>query len=444
MEDRKLFKILLRNKDTVYGRQYGFPSIKNIADFQKKLPITTYEDYIPYIENIKNGGKNILTSEPVLLLEPSSGTASAKKFIPYTKGLKREFSSAIGKWLWDLNKNFPRLKYGQFYFSITPQTVQNEGIVGFNGDDEYIGGFLGRFIANKFCVPNSVKNITDMDEFWSATINHIKNSKKLRFVSIWNPSFLLIMLEKAKMTPKELFPGLELISCWADGNSKPLAEKLQNTFPDVYIQPKGLLATEGIMTIPIEGVGKRLTNVHFFEFIDKNGSVRLKDELAAGEDYEIVLTTSGGLYRYNIGDIVRYNGNYCFDFIGKSGNVSDYYGEKLNEVHVRRVIAGTGFRLLAPNGNKYTLYAEEDIDIDVIEKGLRENFHYDYCRKIGQLEKVQFKKVQNGERQYIDNCLRFGMRLGDIKPVYLSNKEGWEFFPDNLKLSGNIDEYTLL
>ncbi|MDR0571128.1 MAG: GH3 auxin-responsive promoter family protein [Clostridiales Family XIII bacterium] len=424
---RKLEKIISSNQHTAYGERYAFCDIKNIAEFQKKVPITVYEDYIPYIEKIKKGEQNVLTAEPVLLLEPSSGSTSTKKLIPYTKGLKREFSSAIGKWLLDLNKHFPRLKYGQVYFSITPQAACNDGIVGFNRDDEYIGGRLGRIVANKFCVPDSVKNIADMEEFWLATVEYIKRAKNLRFVSIWNPTFLLIMLEKAKMPAKELFPQLEVISCWADGNSKPLAERLQKDFPDVYIQPKGLLATEGIMTIPIEDIGKRLTNSHFFEFVDKNGDVRLKDELDIGEEYEIIITTSGGFYRYNMGDIVQYNGNYCFDFIGRSGNISDYFGEKLNEVHVRNIIAGDGFRLLVPTGNRYTLYSETNLDIDKIDEALRENFHYDYCRELGQLEKAELVIIQNGEQQYIDNCLNFGMRLGDIKPTCLSNRQGWVF-----------------
>ena len=427
MNDSKLARIIANNEHTAYGRQYRFCAIKNIADFQDKVPITTYEDYIPYIEKIKAGGQNILTSEPVLLLEPSSGSTSAKKLIPYTKGLKREFSAAIGKWLWDLNKNFPRLKYGQLYFSITPQTPQSEAMVGFNSDDEYIGGLLGRIVAHKFCVPNSVKNISDIEDFWLATVDYIKRAQNLRFVSIWNPTFLLILLEKSRMTAKELFPRLELISCWADGNSRPLADKLQKVFANVYIQAKGLLATEGIMTIPIEGVGKRLTDAHFFEFIDKNNDVRLKNQLDIGAEYKIIITTSGGLYRYDIGDIVRYNGNYCFDFVGKSGNVSDYFGEKLNEIHVRRVIAGAGFRLLVPGENRYILYAETDVDIDKIEQGLRENFHYDYCRRLGQLEKAEFVKIHNGEQQYVENCVRFGLRLGDIKPTYLSNRKGWRF-----------------
>jgi hypothetical protein len=235
------------------------------------------------------------------------------------------------------------------------------------------------------------------------------------------------MLEKAGMTAKELFPDLEVISCWADGNSAPHTIKLQKEFRDVYIQPKGLLATEGIMTIPLEGVGKSLTNSHFFEFIDNNGDVRLKHQLDPGEEYEIILTTSGGLYRYNIGDIVRYCGNMCFDFVGKSGNISDYFGEKLNEAHVRKVIAGEGFRFLVPDGDKYILYSETEVDAEVIDKGLSENFHYDYCRKLGQLQKVQVVTVQNGDQQYLANCLGFGLRLGDIKPAYLSNRQGWRF-----------------
>lgn len=427
MTDNKYLRIIKKNEHTVYGEKYGFSDIKKLDDFQNKIPITTYEDYLPFIQKIKNGESNILTAEKVLLLEPSSGSTSAKKLIPYTKGLKREFSTAIAKWLWDLNKHFPKLKWGQMYFSITPQNNDQDGIVGFAGDDEYIGGLIGKWIANKFAVPNSVKNISDMDKFWEKTINYIKNAKNLRFISIWNPTFLSIMLEKAHMCAKDLFPDLEVISCWADGNSEIPAQKLKKAFPDVYIQPKGLLATEGIMTIPIEGVGKRLTNSHFFEFRAENGDILTKERLEKGKNYDIILTTSGGLYRYDIGDIVRYNGNLCFDFVGKRSNISDFYGEKLNEEHVRGIIKDNCFKILVPGENEYILYSENDVDIDEIESKLRGNFHYDYCRKLGQLEKLKLVIIKNGEQQYIENCLRFGMRLGDIKPTYLSNKKGWKF-----------------
>jgi hypothetical protein len=427
LTNNKFLEIVKKNRNTEYGEKFAFSEIKNLADFQNKVPITTYDDYIPFIEKIQNGEPNILTAEKVLLLEPSSGSTSAKKLIPYTKGLKREFSSAIAKWLLDLNKHFPRLKWGQMYFSITPQNTDQNGIVGFAGDDEYIDGLIGKWIAKKFAVPNSVKNISDMDLFWDTTINHIKNAKNLRLVSIWNPTFLLIMLEKAHLSGKELFPDLEVISCWADGNSFVPAQKLQKAFPNVYIQPKGLLATEGIMTIPIEGVGKRLTNSHFFEFRAENGEILTKDYLENGKNYDIIFTTSGGLYRYDIGDTLLYNGNYCFDFVGKRSNISDFYGEKLSEMHVRNILSDGTFKLLVPGENEYILYSENAVDTLKIDNELRENFHYDYCRKLGQLKELKLVIIQNGEQQYIENCLRFGMRLGDIKPTYLSNKRGWTF-----------------
>jgi hypothetical protein len=313
------------------------------------------------------------------------------------------------------------------YFSITPQTAEHNDLIGFNGEDEYIGGIIGKWVSKKFAVPNNVKNIADMDEFWDTTIKYIKETRNLRLVSVWNPTFLLIMLEKAKLTGKELFPHLEVISCWADGNSALPAAKLQKAFSGVYIQPKGLLATEGIMTIPIEGVGKRLTDSHFFEFRAQNGEVLTKDRLEIGQSYDIIITTSGGLYRYDIGDIVEYKGNLCFDFIGKRENVSDWFGEKLNEVHVRRVLEDGKFKLLVPDEKGYILYSENAVVTEKIEAGLRENFHYDYCRKLGQLQPVRLVIIENGERQYIENCLNFGMRLGDIKPVYLSAKKGWKF-----------------
>ena len=447
----KLGKILSDNKYADYGARYAFGEIRSVGDYQKKVPLTVYEDYAPYIERILNKEPDVLTREPVTLLEPTSGSSSARKLIPYTRGLQREFSSAIYKWLWDINRNFPRLKYGRFYFSITPQngmtgspqncltgSPQNgltgspqNGLTGFNADDEYIGGILGKFISGRFCVPKSVKSITDMDLFWETTIEYIKKAADLRLVSIWNPTFLLLMLEKAGMRAKDLFPDLEFISCWADGNSAQYAARLQKAFPGVYIQPKGLLATEGVMTIPIEGLGKRLTDSHFFEFIDGNGDIRLVNQLDAGREYEIVLTTSGGLYRYRIGDVVRYNGNSCFDFVGKAGNVSDYFGEKLNEAHVRGVISdvvpGGGFSLLVPEADRYALYTESDVSAGAIDAALRENFHYDYCRRLGQLKEARVVVIKNGAGQYIDNCVKFGMRLGDIKPACLSNRRGWAF-----------------
>ncbi|MDR3294222.1 MAG: GH3 auxin-responsive promoter family protein, partial [Clostridiales Family XIII bacterium] len=71
MENRKLRQIVAKNRDTVYGRAHRFDTVKTLEDYQKQAPVTTYEDYLPYIEAIADGARNVLTKEPVLLFEPS-------------------------------------------------------------------------------------------------------------------------------------------------------------------------------------------------------------------------------------------------------------------------------------------------------------------------------------------------------------------------------------
>ena len=98
VQREKLFKIIKNNEETEYGSRFKFSSLDSVLKYQQMVPLTTYEDYDPYIEKIKNGQGNILTKEKVLLLEPTSGSTSASKYIPYTNSLKREFQNALKPW----------------------------------------------------------------------------------------------------------------------------------------------------------------------------------------------------------------------------------------------------------------------------------------------------------------------------------------------------------
>jgi hypothetical protein len=341
----------------------------------------------------------------------------------------------IAPWLWDLNKNFPALKRGKFYFSLTPLVSGREwtkgGIpIGFEGDEDYFGRLGGWFLRRKFCVPASVRETRDMGAFYEKTREFLIRARdELTFISVWNPTFLMILMDGVDTG---IFRKLRVISCWADGNAKPLAGKLRERFPGVHIQPKGLLATEGIVTIPLEGVGKRLSGAHFFEFQDENGALFLPDALEEGGIYDVVMTTAGGFYRYKIGDLVRYRGGMCFDFLGKSGNVSDFFGEKLNEGHVRECLRDVraDFRLVAIDGDGYALYVDADVDVpaEELDRRLRGNFHYDYCRRLGQLRPLRIFRVSgDAQAQYIAACVKNGQRAGDVKPLTLSARGGFSF-----------------
>ena len=78
-----LFRLLGKNADTVYGRRHGFSEISSYDEFAARVPLTRYEDYEKYINDIANGAGNVLTAEKVLLFEPTSGSSGGKKLIPY-------------------------------------------------------------------------------------------------------------------------------------------------------------------------------------------------------------------------------------------------------------------------------------------------------------------------------------------------------------------------
>lgn len=507
---RILQNYLTRNRGTEYVNRYT--SKQGIA--KRHLPITAYEDYLPYIEKIANGEKNILTREPVQLFELSSGSTSASKMIPYTRTLKREFGFGLAAWITDLYAAYSDLVSGPAYWSISPLVADARrtpgGIpIGFEEDSAYLGIF-GRLVESALAVPNFVKHIHDMDSFRYVTLLYLLRCEDLRLISVWNPTFLTLLLEpltqwwdsllkdiaEGTITPPNeihlpitiyhspnkpraqilshlsptdyaaIWKQLSLISCWADGASEPYAKELKNLFPSATIQPKGLLATEAFVSFPLTGKtgGALAVTSHYFEFMSEAGDIFLAHQLEKGKTYSVIVTTGGGLYRYQLNDIIEvtdfYNEVPCFKFVGKADKVSDYFGEKLNEQFVANVLQSLFakhnlspvFYMLAPEDAppfRYVLYlelcrseqseesptqgaemlrsAQHDIkqlivDLDAL---LRENFHYDYCRNLGQLAESQVILIQNGNEKYLRACQARGQKLGDIKASVLQKSTGW-------------------
>ena len=473
-QEKILLGILARNQEAEYGRAYDFCKIKSILDFQERVPLTDYEDYVPYIERILKGEKGVLTEEEVLLLEPSSGSASASKFIPYTQSLKNEFQNGIRPWLYDLYSTKPGIKSGKSYWSVTPAATKRRhseaGIpIGFEEDQEYFGALEKKLLDRVMAVPGGVAKAETMEDFYYQTSLALLQCKELTLISIWNPTFLLLILDFMKRNSESLaseidtrdrirakevrgfleqedfnslWKDLKLISCWGDANAGIYAQRLMELFPGVELQPKGLLATEGFVSFPLTEAGGAVLSIrsHFFEFqAQKDGRIYTADQLIMGDSYSVILTTSGGFYRYRLKDLIRVKGFYrgipVIEFLGKQDKVSDLFGEKLNEIFVRNTLEKLGikegFHMLAPETDRYVFFtADPKITKEhqrKMDQLLRENFHYDYCRKLGQLKEMRiFKLTGNPEKEYLEECVRRGQRLGDIKTTPLQTKGGWD------------------
>jgi hypothetical protein len=418
-----------------------------------------------------------------MAFEPTSGSTKAAKLIPYTKVLKEEFQKGIKPWIYNLYTAYPDVRWGKSYWSITPAVTKRQytksGIpIGFEEDTEYFGKIEKYLMDKIFVSPKDIGKETDMEIFYTRTVVELLKTKELTLISVWNPTYLLLLLDYLEAHKERLlselsaarqkevqqavfskeyekiWPRLKVISCWCDAYAAPYAETLKGLFPHTNIQPKGLLSTESFVSFPIVGEKGGVLSAcsHFFEFIEiETKQISLIKELKVGKQYEVVVTTGGGFYRYRSYDVVEVIGWWknlpLLIFKGKNDRISDRFGEKLHEAFIREVIErlapGASFYLMAPQKDCYILYIKGDKlpGSKTVDEALRESFHYDYCRKLGQLKAVQvFVLTGDPKKEYIEGCLSAGQKLGDIKPTYLSTKENWDQFFQGYMEEGKAED----
>jgi hypothetical protein len=480
-----------------------------IAAFQARVPLSTYDDIEPLVARIASGEEGVLTRARVDRLAPSSGSTCAAKLVPQTRESSRELSRAVDAWIADLYARRPRLIGGPAYWSITPSVafdalaatrLARYGAVpcvpvGFDDDSAYLGGMRRRLVNALLAVPPEVRLIADATAFRYATLLFLVRARALRLISVWHPSFLLHLLDDLEThagrllddvaaggidarldiepgvrrklegllpampararelraavdrSPRSVWPQLDVISCWADGAARAYAARLASKCPGVDVQPKGLIATEAIVSIPFAGQHPLAVRSHVFEFIDDAGRARLADELQPGGEYAVVVTTGSGLYRYRLGDRVRVDGHVAstpsIEFIGRADRVSDRFGEKLSDGFVTSVLARLfsggpqpRFAMLTPEetprGIAYTLLVDAADSLPhglagALERELRQNPHYAWCVDLGQLQPARVVPVgPHADRAFLDACVARGQRLGDVKPVALHHESGWE------------------
>jgi hypothetical protein len=465
-QKHRLEYYIKRNSQTAFGKLHCFDKIQNYGDFIQRVPLGDYDSHSPWIERVRWGEAGVVTEEPIIRLVPTSGTTSAKKHIPFCESLQREFGAGVGAWLMDLLWQEPGILGGPHYWSITPamnnSEVQDNGSgvvpVGFDDDTEYLGGFRKKLVQSILAVPTSVQEASSLEAFQYATLLFLLRCRDLRLISVWHPSFLIILLEALPaywdqllsdirsgtfsfihhfpeqiqsslvskphgslaqklrgIGPHELgkiWPKLRVISCWGDGMAASSAGKIRTLFPGVMVQEKGLLATEALVTIPFSGKHPLAITSHFFEFLDESGNVFLAGDLKREQVYEVVVTTGGGLWRYRLGDRVQVDGfigaTPSLKFLERTGGVSDRFGEKLSETFVNQVLdnllgrdQGIRFVLLAPEQNSggfcYTLYLEGTVTEGLgirLDEKLSDNPHYKYARRLGQLQVPRIFQIE--------------------------------------------------
>ncbi len=472
------WEIVDRLVKSEYGRYLG---VRSVADWER-VPIVTYDD-LPDLGH--------LTSEPILFYEKTSGSRGAAKQIPYTKSLRRSFSQMFCVWARDLIQHVP-FTTGKVYFCVSPKlgsvselTVDRDsddppfdqltaspkspfsrgtlrslvppflrGVRGDRDDADYLDSWIALLLAPFLVTLPNAQKIQDPEEFKSKLSLRLLQEEKLEIISIWNPSFLKVMLdyisanrstlksvlslERAELLTypeipwQRLWPQLKLISCWDAAGAADQANALRSLFPNVLIQGKGLLATEAPMTMPLiaaQGCVPVLDEV-FFEFEDFGGGIWRLHELQIGPEYQVIISQKGGLYRYRMGDRIRvthyYHQTPCLEFLGRSGGISDLVGEKMNPDFVRDMLQAlnlaSGFKSLVPvkDPPHYVLLLDAaELDAAELDKQLCRSHHYAQARSLGQLQSARVIARSDMAEIWAKIRMQKGARWGDVKDEIL-------------------------
>jgi hypothetical protein len=239
-----------------------------------------------------------------------------------------------------------------------------------------------------------------------------------------------IIKEKGGLKPMCFWPNVQLIECWKAGTMKLYLKELEEYFPGVPIRDFGCLSTEARSSIPIsdrDAGGVLTIGTNFYEFIPKE-DITKKDretltcaELRTGREYYLIVTTPGGLYRYDIDDIITvvgyYNKTPVIEFVQKGLHAVSIMGEKLYESHVNEAVTRASakagivlkfFSAAAHHGQppRYAFLVEFESDVPAekkrallqsIEQELySENAEYLYTRKIQVLGAPVLKVLERG------------------------------------------------
>jgi len=473
----KLNQLLVSARHTEFGEAHEFSKIRTYDDFTHRVPISTWTEMSGWVDKAVVSEAAVLSAETPLFFEPTSGSSAQQKLIPYTPQLLFEFQSAIIVWLASLYDACPAIANGRGYWSMSPQVRAIEetsnGIpIGCGNDMSYLANSIVLTLLKSILDP---PRLNDSFHDWRLdSMVAMINADDLSMISVWSPTFLLALLEPMlAVTSKQptdnnrlreirkhinpcrieafdracesgnftiLWPKLVVLSTWTAGPSYSFARSLARYFPKARIVPKGLLATEGVVSISYGLMDHcpLALDSHFLEFLSPDGSVVLVDKVQQGEHYQPLLTTGGGLYRYNLGDVVEIERSddtnfLCIRFVERADSRCDLVGEKLDESLARFVCsvaadAGVGVALVpSPKDSqpRYVLVLDEKDPVkarqlaDAIECSLLTIHHYAQARDLGQLGCLELRRVASVSVLLQSAWESAGLLAGDYKPSVL-------------------------
>lgn len=370
VQNELLLNLIQRSKHTEWGKKYDFGSILTYEQFAKRVPLSTYEDLEPMIERSRRGETNIFWDEPIRFFAKSSGTTNAKsKFIPVSTDALENCHYKAGKDMLCLYLN--NNEESQLF---TGKSLRLGGSKQLYEDNNTVFGDLSAilidnlpFWAEMSSTPsNKVSLMNEWTEKMKAIVQETKNENVTSLVGV--PSWLLVLLnnilqDTGKVNLQEVWPNAEVY--FHGGISfDPYRDQYKKLFPQNSFQfYETYNASEGFFAIQdrnnADDMLLMLDYGIFYEFIpmDTFGTSQQKivslADVQINKSYAVVITTNSGLWRYLIGDTVRFTSTspYRIRITGRTKHFINVFGEELMIENTDKALAKTA----------------EEFQVDVVE-----------------------------------------------------------------------------
>jgi hypothetical protein len=334
---------------TRFGLEHHFSKIATVEDFKKAVPIRNYESFKPYVESLREGQQNVLWPSKLKWFAKSSGTTDDRsKYIPVTKEALEECHYKGGK---DLLALYYNQKPNANIYSGKHLVLGGSSKINAFNEEGYTGDLSAIIIRN---LPIWVelrrtpsRDIALMDN-WEEKIERIAQTTMNEdiYMMAGVPSWTLVLLKrilelKGTNNIREVWPNLELF--WHGGVSfKPYRDQFETLIPGSsmsYVETYN--ASEGFFGIQdrldANDLLLMLDYGIFYEFMPMSEygkaapkTIGLKD-VEPGENYALIISTNGGLWRYLVGDTVRFTSTYPFriQVSGRTRHYINAFGEEL-------------------------------------------------------------------------------------------------------------------
>jgi hypothetical protein len=348
VQEEVLLQLLEFAEDTEVGRKYEFDSIESYNTFKERLPIVSYEQIEPIIERTRKGEQNLFWPTKVKLFAKSSGTTNAKsKFIPVSSEALEDchYKSSKDLLCLYLNNN----ENSQLF---TGKSLRLGGSKELYEDNGSLFGDLSAILIDNMPLwaeysSTPSNKVSLMSEWESKLMAIIHESKQENVTSLAGvPSWMLVLMNKVlEETGKEnLFQVWGNLEVYFHGgvNFNPYKEQYKKILPNENFRYYEIYnASEGFFAIQDrnneEDLLLMLDYGIFYEFIpmDVYGTLEQEAiplwEVELGKNYAIIITTNSGLWRYKIGDTVRFTSKspYRIKVTGRTKHHINVFGEEL-------------------------------------------------------------------------------------------------------------------